>query len=100
MRRLSRIDWYEPFEKISIVEQTLQKESTGEYSRLDFSSRNTLRNKIEKLSRQLNLPENLIASQAVELAHEYVKTNDGGDTLVKILVRQASLAYYLLEGRD
>ena len=95
IRKLSRIDWHELFEKMSLVEQTLRKDSTGVYPQLDTSSRNTLRNRIEQLSLRLNLPENLIANQAVELADEYVRQFP--DKEVSSLGRQASIAYYLLE---
>ncbi|MFP5108616.1 GH36-type glycosyl hydrolase domain-containing protein [Neobacillus sp. C211] len=71
LRKLSRWDWKETFEQISIVEQSLRKEKTGFYAQLDFSSRETLRKRVEQLARRLNLPENLVASQAVELADKY-----------------------------
>jgi len=54
LRRLSRLDWREPFEQISIVVQTLRKESTDSYLLLDSSSRDTLLNRVEVLSRRLN----------------------------------------------
>ena len=95
IRKLSRIDWHELFKKMSLVEQTLRKDSTGVYPQLDTSSRNTLRNRIEQLSLRLNLPENLIANQAVELADEYVRQFP--DKEVSSFGRQASIAYYLLE---
>ncbi|MGM0875246.1 MAG: GH36-type glycosyl hydrolase domain-containing protein [Bacillota bacterium] len=71
IRKLSRWDWNETFEQISMVEQSLRKERTGFYSQLDFSSRDTLRKRVEQLARRLNLPENLVATQAVELADKY-----------------------------
>lgn len=95
LRKLSRVDWHELFENISLVEQTLRNECTGVYPQLDVSSRSTLRKRIEQLSLRLNLPENLIASQAVELVDEYVKQFPEEST--EQLGRQASVAYYLLE---
>ncbi|GAA3334423.1 hypothetical protein GCM10020331_102310 [Ectobacillus funiculus] len=71
MRKLSRWDWKETFEQISMVEQSLRKERTGFYTQLDFSSRDTLRKRVEQLARRLNLPENLVAAKAVELADTY-----------------------------
>nr|WP_318505666.1 glucoamylase family protein [Bacillus sp. T3] len=95
IRRLSRWNWDETFEKISMVEQTLRKESTGLYAQLDFSSRNNLRRRVEVLARRLNLPENLVATQAVELANQYVKeqTENKGEWSS----RQSFVAYYLLD---
>ena len=95
IRRLSRWDWQESFEKISMVEQTLRKESTGVYSQLDFSSRNTLRKRVEQLARRVNLPENLVASQAVELAGKY--EGNHSKEQVENLLRQEFVAFYLLD---
>jgi hypothetical protein len=95
LRKLSRWDWQDIFEQISLVEQTLKKEDTGSYSLLDFSSRNTIRRRVEYLARRFNLPENLVATKAVELTEEYL--NQVSENDVKNIGRQASVAYYLLE---
>jgi len=95
LRRLSRLDWREPFEQISIVVQTLRKESTDSYFLLDSSSRDTLLNRVEVLSRRLNLPENLVATAVVEQVDEFVKINS--KEYGKDLPRQATVSYYLLE---
>ncbi|MFB5196926.1 GH36-type glycosyl hydrolase domain-containing protein [Neobacillus sp. KR4-4] len=117
LRKLSRWDWKETFEQISMVEQSLRKERTGLYAQLDFSSRDTLRKRIESLSRRLNLPENLVAAQAVELADKYGEklsseesqeqeySEERADTYGKELNqkyskdknRQLFVAYYLLD---
>ncbi len=68
LRKLSRWDWRNPFEQICLVESTLRQERTGVYPLLDFSSRDSLRKRIEELGRQLRVPENLVAKHAVELA--------------------------------
>ena len=39
---------------------------------LDFSSRDTLRKRVDRLARRLNLPENLVAAKAVELADKKI----------------------------
>lgn len=95
LRKLSRWDWREAFEEISIVEQTLRKESVDCYSKMDFSSRETLRKRVEKLAKSFNLPENLIAMQALELADAVVKQSQGKET--GDFPRQAFVSYYLLE---
>ncbi len=95
LRKLSRWDWREAFEEISIVEQTLRKEKLGQYSKLDFASRETLRKRVERLAKRLRLPENFIASQAVELADFYA--DDVVDEDTENLPRQAFVSYYLLE---
>ncbi|WP_199617509.1 GH36-type glycosyl hydrolase domain-containing protein [Paenibacillus alkalitolerans] len=97
LRKVSRWDWRETFERISMVEQTLRKESSGDYARLDYSSRDTLRKRVVRLARRMHIPENLVASHAVELAasvYEEKRRSDGG---VEELPRNAFAAYYLLE---
>jgi cyclic beta-1,2-glucan synthetase len=103
MRKLSRWNWSESFEQISMVEQTLRKEKTGLYAQLDFSSRNLLRKRVERLARRVNLPENLVAQQAVELADKYgvelTETNNEEPTNNKIHPknRPTFVAFYLME---
>ena len=95
LRKLNRWNWHESFEQISIVEQTLQKEGTDTYTKLDFSSRDALRKRVEHLATRLKLPENLIANGAVELVHEFLETIENNED--HPYPRQAYLAYYLLE---
>jgi cyclic beta-1,2-glucan synthetase len=124
LRTISRWDWRDPFEQVCLAEQTLRKDCTGVYPFLDFSSRNMLRSSVEKLSRRLGVPENLVAQQAVDLAmknHHQVRTEHAqphpmdntavehqsaskitveGTALQKKLEelpRQTFIAYYLLE---
>ncbi|MBF7083236.1 glycosyl transferase family 36 [Desulfallas sp. Bu1-1] len=107
LRKISRLDWRDPFEKICMVEHTLRQESAGDYPLLDFSSRDILRKRVEKLARRLRVPENLVAQQAVELAaKEYEKARAelaeaeeaaGNPADLDELPRQAFTAYYLLE---
>ena len=61
-----------PSRQISLVEQTPCKEITG-YIPSKITPVGHLLKRIERLSRRLNLPENLIATQAVALSNEYVK---------------------------
>lgn len=96
LRKLSRLNWHDTFDQISMVEQTLRKEITGSYVLLDFASRDTLRKRVEYLSRRFHLPENLVAAQAVELAEEFVK-NYSNEGMEEQLPRQANIAFYLLE---
>ncbi|SEM99308.1 GH36-type glycosyl hydrolase domain-containing protein [Lihuaxuella thermophila] len=70
LRKLSRWDWRDPFEQICWVERTLRRESTGVYPLLDFSSRDSLRRRVEELARSMHVPESLVAKYAVELAEE------------------------------
>jgi len=68
LRKISRLHWHDRFEQICRVEQTLREESAGVYPLLDFSSRDVLRRRVEKLAHRMRVPENLVAQQSVELA--------------------------------
>jgi cyclic beta-1,2-glucan synthetase len=125
LRKISRWDWRDPFEQICLVERTLRQECTGVYPLLDFSSRDSLRKRVEELARCLHVPENLIAKHAVELAAKEYKQacaergqtdkgtaeNGGEDRTLELgrdaavsnptnlagLPRQTFVAYYLFE---
>ena len=107
LRKISRLDWQERFEQICMVERTLRGESTNTYQFLDFSSRDVLRKRVEKLASRLHLPENLVAQQAVGLAakkYEQACTERAkvveavrGPVMLEELPRQVFAAYYLLE---
>jgi len=102
LRKISRLHWHSPFERLCLVEQTLRKESAGTYPRLDFASRDVLRRRVEELARRMRIPENLVAQQAVALAaEEYGKVcpdKSGGErTADEEPPRRVYAAYYLLE---
>ena len=95
LRELSRWNWREPFAQVSYVEQTLLSEVAGDYPRLDFVSRETLRKRVETLAKRMNVPEKLLAEQAVRLADEsFQATPAAGDEPPP---RSAFVAYYLLD---
>ncbi|TEB15873.1 N,N'-diacetylchitobiose phosphorylase [Pelotomaculum sp. FP] len=107
LRKISRLNWQDRFEQICIVERTLCEESAGVYPLLDFSSRDVLRRKVEKLARRLRVPENLVAQHAVELAAKGCgpvsadRAQAGGaggcPAHLEELPRHAFVSYYLLE---
>lgn len=96
LRKLSRWRWSELFEKVSFVEKTLREEQAGDYPRLDAGSRHTLRHRVEKLARRMKVPENLVATQAVQLAnYKFAALQDGSSSTPP--PRNIYVAYYLLE---
>ncbi|MDB5084206.1 MAG: chbP, partial [Bacilli bacterium] len=101
LRQLAHLDWRNPFEQICLVERTLRQESAGDYPRLDFASRDVLRRRVEKLAHRMNVPENLVAQQAVELAaQQYQRVEPDGSTPAAAdaeLPRRVNAAYYLLD---
>ena len=68
LRNISRWNWQDRFEQLCMVEHILGEEASGIYPRLDFPSRDVLRQRVEKLARRLRVPETLVAKEAVQLA--------------------------------
>ncbi|MDQ6422207.1 glucoamylase family protein [Paenibacillus sp. LHD-117] len=103
LRKLSRWDFSELFERISIIERTLRTEHAGDYPRLDGGSRHTLRYRVELLARRMAVPENLVASEAVRLANEASSVHEAEAAVeseaMQLPPRQCFAAYYLLDSR-
>lgn len=99
MRSISRFDWRIQFEQLSLIEQTLRQDPTGDYALLDYSSRDTLRKRVEQLARRLHVPENLIANQVVTLAINHIEQTQQHNLIDGTLSRQAYIPYYLLEAK-
>ena len=70
LRSNERRDWNDLFERISLLDRTLRLDSTGIYSLLDSYSRNEILNRIKVLARHMRVPENLVASQSLDLAKQ------------------------------
>jgi cyclic beta-1,2-glucan synthetase len=51
IREISRLDWFDAFERICHVDRILHGESSGDYALLDLSSRDALRKRVEYLAR-------------------------------------------------
>jgi cyclic beta-1,2-glucan synthetase len=68
LRQLALLDWKECFERLSLVERTLCKDSAGVYPRMDFATRDRYRGAVEDLRRGSGLEESLIAQRAINLA--------------------------------
>ncbi len=69
LRYQSKIDWREFVEDISVVEQTLRKDPTGVYSKMDFQTRDHYRHRIETIAKASSLLEDQVAQIAIDLAH-------------------------------
>lgn len=107
LRTLSRTRWDPLFERMSVVEHTLNEEHAGTYPLMDEKSRATLRGQVERLARIYGMPENVIAQQAIALANRHsdadtyrpnVTESEGTVARTDALPpRQAFAAYYLLD---
>ena len=90
LRFLGAMDWKEFVETMSIVEQTLRKDISGIYSRMDFNTRDNYRHVIEKIAKHSTLEENDVANEAIRLANE-ASENKG------IEDKSAHVGYYLID---
>ncbi|OFI07442.1 N,N'-diacetylchitobiose phosphorylase [Clostridium acetireducens DSM 10703] len=70
IRNIQALNWKNNFEKLSYVEKILSKDPAKVYNKMDFESRDYYRHKLEKLSKQINIPETFIAKKAIECAEE------------------------------
>src|SRR5690606_7026421 len=57
LRLLSKLDWREFVENISLVEQTLREDLDGVYSSMDFFTRDNYRHHVEKIAKHSRLSE-------------------------------------------
>jgi cyclic beta-1,2-glucan synthetase len=89
---LERRPWRLTFTKICHVEQILLSDASIEYEKLDFASRDLLRERVAEIAKQLNVPETLVSRTVVELAQ-----SRQGDSEANLLPRDGCLAYYLLD---
>lgn len=100
-RSLSRWDWRTQFEQLCHVELTLREDPTADYSRLDYKSRDTIRERIETIARRLNVPENLVATQVIKLAVRALESEQAHSQsdIETRLSREVYIPYYLLEAK-
>ena len=90
LKFISGLNWIDVFESLSTLEQILRKDPDGTYARIDLSSRNMYRNKIEELSNLFNVSEIHIAREAVALAKKAVAEHPENPHLHNI-------GYYILD---
>lgn len=65
---LSQLSWSHIFEQVSPVHALLQNDPDGIYAQMDFKTRNSYREAIEKIAKRIYLPEEQVAKAALELA--------------------------------
>jgi cyclic beta-1,2-glucan synthetase len=83
LRLISTFDWSEFFESVSLVEQILQRDPAGVYSRMDFRSRDRYRHAVEELAVPTGEGQMLLALKSVERARQaHVRAPDSRDSHV------------------
>ena len=68
LRLLSRLDFKDLFEQVSLVEAELRRDPGGTYTRSDFQTRDRCRRIVEKVSAWSGVEERDVARRAAELA--------------------------------
>jgi len=68
LRSLGAMDWKQFVETMSLVEETLCTDPSGFYPKMDFTTRDRYRHRVEKLSHLSGVEENGVAREAVRLA--------------------------------
>ncbi|KOM96135.1 NdvB [Clostridium botulinum] len=77
LRHIEAINWKNVFSNVSVIEEILKEDPLKVYNDMDFPSKDFYRNKIERLSRKLKLPESFIAKKSIECAQQFeVKTEE------------------------
>ncbi|MDS1004284.1 glucoamylase family protein [Clostridium sporogenes] len=71
LREIEAINWKNIFQNVSVIEEILKEDPLEVYSDMDFPSKNFYRNKIERLSRKLKLPESYIAKKSIQCAKQF-----------------------------
>jgi cyclic beta-1,2-glucan synthetase len=70
IRVVEALNWKEFYERISYVENILKVDPAGVYEKMDFESRDYYRHRLEKISRNMKLPESFVAKKVVECAEQ------------------------------
>jgi cyclic beta-1,2-glucan glucanotransferase len=88
LRLISSFDWSEFFESVSLVEQVLQRDPAGVYSRMDFRSRDRYRHAVEELAEPTGDDQLRVALKSVERARLIAGQTPGA--------RDAHVGYHLI----
>ena len=75
LRLCSTIDWAEYFERVSLVENALQRDPAGVYASMDFASRDRYRHAVEELAERTGEAQLRVALKSVESARQAAEQN-------------------------
>ena len=89
LRFLGTTDWREFVEATSDVEKILREDIYGTYGRMDFSSRDSYRHKVERIAKKSSWTEQEVAYSAIQLAKDNT-VKEGADD------RLSHVGYYLV----
>ena len=70
LKKISRINFLEIFEKINGVEEILKQDPAGVYEKMDYKTKEHYRNIIKEISKKTKISEIYISKKLIELANE------------------------------
>ncbi len=77
LRLCASLDWTQYFERVSLVEQVLQRDPAGVYGKMDFSTRDRYRQAVEELAEPAGEAQMRVALRCVESARQAAEQNTG-----------------------
>ncbi len=78
LRFCSSFDWNRYFERVSLVEQALQRDPAGVYAKMDFGSRDRYRHAVEELAEPTGEGQVGIALRSVDHARQATEQRSAG----------------------
>jgi cyclic beta-1,2-glucan synthetase len=90
LRLCASLDWREYFEAVSLVERTLRLDPAGAYRRMDFLSRDRLRQAVEQIARPSGADQVRVAGLSVAVARECAQRTSPAD-------RTAHVGHHLID---
>ena len=90
LRLCATLDWQEYVESVCLVEGVLQRDPGGAYGRMDFASRDQMRQAVEELATPTGEAQVRVALKAVETARQAAAAGSAAD-------RQAHVGYHLVD---
>ncbi len=77
LRLVATIDWNRAIERVSLMEQVLQRDPAGVYGTMDFASRDRYRQAVEELSEPSGEAQIRVALRAIESARQAAEKHPG-----------------------
>ena len=90
LRLCASLDWREYFESVSLVERTLRLDPAGAYRRMDFLSRDRLRQAVEQIAQASGADQVRVAGLSVAVARECAQRSSPAD-------RTAHVGFHLID---
>lgn len=88
MRLLSNLNWQNFFESVSLLDRVLERDSSGDYAKMNFATRDHYRHTVERISKRTMVQEREVADKAVSLGKARAQI-DSSD------LRRSHVGYYL-----